>query len=209
MGTLFAGIIRAPMTSVFMIFEITQDYQILVPLMVANLLSFVISRRFQPTPVYHALLDQDGVHLPGIATRTTVGKWHVRDVMMRELSFLPAGATVAEAAELAKGLGGRCCLVGSPMALAGLVTRDRLEESVQRGQGDESVAICFLEHWPHVHADHSLETAIERFSESPGLLPVVSRVNVGAVEGVVTLDSIVRLLNAPAAERHASKADPA
>ena len=63
MGTLFAGIIRAPMTSVFMIFEITQDYQILVPLMVANLLSFVISRRYQPVPVYHALLEQDGVHL--------------------------------------------------------------------------------------------------------------------------------------------------
>jgi len=64
MGTLFAGIIRAPMTSVFMIFEITQDYQILVPLMVANLLSFMISRRYQPQPVYHALLEQDGVHLP-------------------------------------------------------------------------------------------------------------------------------------------------
>ena len=41
MGALFAGIIRAPMTFVFMIFEITQDYQILVPLMVANLLCFV------------------------------------------------------------------------------------------------------------------------------------------------------------------------
>ena len=64
MGTLFAGIVRAPMTSVFMIFEITQDYQILVPLMLANLLSFAISRRYQPTPVYHALLKQDGVHLP-------------------------------------------------------------------------------------------------------------------------------------------------
>jgi CIC family chloride channel protein len=64
MGTLFAGIIRAPMTSVFMIFEITQDYQIIVPLMVANLLSFVISRRYQPVPIYHALLRQDGVHLP-------------------------------------------------------------------------------------------------------------------------------------------------
>ena len=64
MGVLFAGIIRAPMTSVFMIFEITQDYQILVPLMVANMLSFMISQRFQPTPVYHALLAQDDVHLP-------------------------------------------------------------------------------------------------------------------------------------------------
>ena len=63
MGALFAGILRAPMTSVFMIFEITQDYQILVPLMVANLLSFTISRRLQPVPIYHALLLQDGVHL--------------------------------------------------------------------------------------------------------------------------------------------------
>jgi CIC family chloride channel protein len=64
MGALFAGIIRAPMTSVFMIFEITQDYQILVPLMVANLLSFTISKRYQPLTIYHALLEQDGVHLP-------------------------------------------------------------------------------------------------------------------------------------------------
>jgi CIC family chloride channel protein len=59
MGTLFAGIVRAPMTSVFMIFEITQDYQIIVPLMVANLLSFTISRRYQPVPLYQALLLQD------------------------------------------------------------------------------------------------------------------------------------------------------
>jgi len=64
MGALFAGIIRAPMTSVFMIFELTQDYQILVPLMVANLLSFTISRRYQPVTIYHALLEQDGTPLP-------------------------------------------------------------------------------------------------------------------------------------------------
>jgi CIC family chloride channel protein len=72
MGTLFAGVIRAPMTSVFMIFEITQDYQILVPLMVANLLSFVISRHYQPAPVYHALLQQDGIHLPTAPVRAVV-----------------------------------------------------------------------------------------------------------------------------------------
>ncbi len=70
MGTLFAGIIRAPMTSVFMIFEITQDYQILVPLMVANMISLLISRRYQPTPVYQALLQQDQVTLP---TRVAAG----------------------------------------------------------------------------------------------------------------------------------------
>jgi len=67
---LFAGIIRAPMTSVFMIFELTQDYQILVPLMIANMLSFAISKRFQPKPVYHALLEQNHIYLPGAETRT-------------------------------------------------------------------------------------------------------------------------------------------
>lgn len=82
MGTLFAGIIRAPMTSVFMVFEITQDYQILVPLMVANLLSFVISRRFQPVPVYHALLQQDGIHLAE-GGEPSGRSLTVRDVMSR------------------------------------------------------------------------------------------------------------------------------
>jgi CIC family chloride channel protein len=64
MGTLFAGIIRAPLTSVLMIFELTQDYKILVSLMVANLLSFWISSRYQPVPVYNALLEQSGIRLP-------------------------------------------------------------------------------------------------------------------------------------------------
>jgi CIC family chloride channel protein len=81
MGTLFAGIIRAPMTSVFMIFEITQDYEILVPLMVANLLSYLISRRYQPVAVYDALLRQDNIHLPVGGARPFESLRTARDVM--------------------------------------------------------------------------------------------------------------------------------
>jgi CIC family chloride channel protein len=84
MGTLFAGIIRAPMTSVFMIFEITQDYQILVPLMVANLLSFLISKRYQPLPIYEALLFQDNIHLPHGAPKAVAATRAARDVMQAE-----------------------------------------------------------------------------------------------------------------------------
>ena len=81
MGTLFAGIVRAPMTSVFMIFEITQDYQILVPLMVANMLSFLISSRYQASPIYHALLHQDAVHLPQPSARGALAAQTARSVM--------------------------------------------------------------------------------------------------------------------------------
>src|SRR6204780_5035817 len=64
MGTAFAGIIRVPLTSVIMIFEITRDYSIIVPLMISNLMSYFISSRLQEEPIYEALLHQDGIPLP-------------------------------------------------------------------------------------------------------------------------------------------------
>lgn len=64
MGAAFAGIIRTPLTSVIMIFELTRDYSIIVPLMTANLISFVISYRLQREPIYEALQHQQGIFLP-------------------------------------------------------------------------------------------------------------------------------------------------
>jgi CIC family chloride channel protein len=64
MGAVFAGVVRAPMTSVLMIFEMTQDYAVIVPLMIANLVSLFIASRLQHEPIYEALAVQDGIHLP-------------------------------------------------------------------------------------------------------------------------------------------------
>lgn len=64
MGAAFAGIIRTPMTSVIMIFELTRDYNIIVPLMIANLCSYLIASRLQSIPLYEALARQDGIVMP-------------------------------------------------------------------------------------------------------------------------------------------------
>ena len=69
MGTAFAGIVRTPLTSVIMIFEMTRDYSIIVPLMISNLISFFISRQLQPEPIYEALALQEGVYLPTAESR--------------------------------------------------------------------------------------------------------------------------------------------
>src|SRR5947209_3660634 len=69
MGTAFAGIVRVPLTSVIMIFEMTRDYSIIVPLMISNLVSFYISYKLQPTPIYEALAHQLGIHLPSATAR--------------------------------------------------------------------------------------------------------------------------------------------
>lgn len=64
MGALFAAVIRAPMTSVLIIFELTGNYGLILPLMLANMASFLIARSKVPIPVYEALMAQDGL-LPG------------------------------------------------------------------------------------------------------------------------------------------------
>jgi CIC family chloride channel protein len=43
MGAVFAGVVRTPMTSVLIIFEMTQDYAVIVPLMIANLVSLFVA----------------------------------------------------------------------------------------------------------------------------------------------------------------------
>jgi CIC family chloride channel protein len=64
MGAVFAGIIRAPMTSVLIIFEMTGSYGLILPLMVANMSAYALARYWRHTPIYDALLEQDGVVLP-------------------------------------------------------------------------------------------------------------------------------------------------
>jgi CIC family chloride channel protein len=63
MGAVFAGIIRAPITSVLIIVEMTGGYSLILPLMIANMLAYGIARHYRPTPIYEALLDQDGIRL--------------------------------------------------------------------------------------------------------------------------------------------------
>ncbi len=69
MGAVFAGVIRAPITSVLIIFEMTGGYGLVLPLMLANMTSYVLARRLRPTPIYEALLAQDGIALPHASPR--------------------------------------------------------------------------------------------------------------------------------------------
>ena len=66
MGAVFAGIIRAPMTSILIIFEMTGGYGLVLPLMIANMSAFALARHWRHTPVYEALLEQDGIQLPAL-----------------------------------------------------------------------------------------------------------------------------------------------
>src|SRR5690349_22116912 len=89
MGTAFAGIVRTPLTSVIMIFEMTRDYSIIVPLMISNLISFFISQQLQREPIYEALALQEGVYLPTAESREELAGVRVGQVMHADVEPLP------------------------------------------------------------------------------------------------------------------------
>ena len=64
MGAMFGATIRAPITSVLIILEMTGGYDLVLPLMIANMMAYGIARHYRPKQIYVALLEQDGIVLP-------------------------------------------------------------------------------------------------------------------------------------------------
>ncbi|MEZ5288261.1 MAG: chloride channel protein [Vicinamibacterales bacterium] len=198
MGTLFAGIIRAPMTSVFMIFEITQDYEILVPL-----------DGGQP-PGLHDLapLPAHAESTTRSCSRTTCTcrrRRHAarfvrtaRDLMDAELPTVSGAASMDEGLGAARGSTGTGRAGGRARQSGRRGAGRALEAAREAGAWGEPIRSSWtspsaLAH----HPDHSLDVVLARLADNSGVLPIVSRSNVRRVEGAVTADSVLRAVSRP------------
>src|ERR1700674_111644 len=163
MGAAFAGIIRAPFTSVIMIFEVTRDYTIIVPLMIANLIAYYISQKLQKEPIYEALAHQDGLHLPTRPYGARREVLRVNTAIREAPQSLNPEMKIADAAERVKDSVLESWPVADDLGLVGMVrtrhiaaamdqgkldmTIERLMQIARRSDGDKAVAL------PHVHND--------------------------------------------------------
>jgi CIC family chloride channel protein len=192
MGAVFAGIVRAPMTSVLMIFEMTQDYAVIVPLMIANLVSLFIASRLQREPIYEALAVQDGIHLPTAETRQRHSRRQVIRVMQTASQLLPAEITVQEALERVRSSEFRTWLVTDRRGVIGVINLSWLERELAEGADKKLGELVNALVFPHVHLDQELDLALERMGANQiEILPVVSRADVHKLEGVVTLRDVL------------------
>ena len=194
MGAVFAGVVRTPMTSVLMIFEMTQDYAVIVPLMIANLVSLVIASQWQHEPIYEGLARQDGIHLPSAEGRLRYGQRQIVTVMHGAGESLPAEITVRRAVERLRSSGVRTSLVTDQRGVIGVISLSRLEKELEKQEaenqkiGDLVNAMVF----PHVHPDQALDLALERMGTNQlEILPVVNRGDVHKLEGIVSLRDVL------------------
>jgi chloride channel protein, CIC family len=172
----------------------TQDYAVIVPLMIANLVSLFVASRLQEEPIYEGLAIQDGIHLPSAETRLRYGQRQVLGVMHVASESLPGEMTVREARERVRASGVRTWVVTDQRGVIGVINLSRLEKEMEQ-EGGTDKKLCDLVDavvFPHVHADQALDLALERMGANKiEILPVVNRGNVHQLEGIVTLRDVL------------------
>jgi CIC family chloride channel protein len=186
MGVLFAGFLRAPMTSVFMVLEVSGNYSIILPVIVANTIAYVISRGLQPIAIFDVLTRQDGLELPSMEEQREEGILRVEDAMHPvEGPILDAQATLDQALRVAEPSAANELLVRSPSGWNS-VTKEQLRAMVKEGKGGATLGSQLpILQIPSLHPDLPLETALRYVDRWP-LVPVVSRADFRHLEGVIS-----------------------
>ncbi len=194
MGTLFAGIMRAPMTSVFMMLEVTGNYSIIVPVIISNAIAYFISRTFQPTPIFDMLSRQDGLDLPSLEEERELAILRVEDALHAPVTrALLSDESLATAQALAKSSREDFFLVSLPDGHWEGISRDALM-NVAGDPGSSIVKFINLK-MPVLHPDHPLDHALRVMEDWP-MVPVVHRADFRKLVGVVTIQDILEVYRA-------------
>jgi CIC family chloride channel protein len=192
MGVLFAAFLRVPMTSVFMVLEVSGNYSIIVPVILANTLAYLISRNLQPTPIFDMLSRQDGIDLPSMEEQREERVLRVEDAMRPvDVPIVESHATIDAAIKLGEERGAGELLVDDPPFGWSSITVATLRELAIQGTGGRTIAQILPEtRMPLIYPDNRLEVALRHIAQWP-FLPVMHRADPKQLVGLISLRDIM------------------
>ena len=192
MGAFFAAVMRTPFSSIMFIFEMTQDYKVILPLMIANISAFLISQRFSKGSIYELISEQDGIHLPQKEDYDILDSITVEDAMITDVISLNSNLSVKEALRKIQNFE----ISGYPVLkngfLYGVISTTELGAAYAKYQSE-----CFLSQIcttkvVTIHPDQSLMLAFHLLKQYKiSRLIVVSRINDKKIIGIITAENIV------------------
>jgi CIC family chloride channel protein len=193
MGAVFAAVIRVPITSILLIFEMTYNYEIILPLMIANAIAYTVASRLSPLSIYEAFMFQDGIHLSTTPKTDALSRITTASVMTADVVTLPDDITVAEAIDLV----GKLDFNGYPVLrdgkMVGLITTGDLRRLAADDLGAKPIVEVMTMKIVHAHPDQTLDTVVLKLAQRElSQLPVVSRMDDTRLLGIITLRDIAR-----------------
>jgi CIC family chloride channel protein len=198
MGVLFAGFLRVPLTSVFMVLEVSGNYSIVLPVILANTIAFLLSRTLQPVGIFEIFTHQDGLDLPSMEEQREESVLHIEDALqpvnvpiVRGLDTLQAVSTTlaeTQARSFLVSLADGSWYAMTCEELASAAATITPETPIQRALKPARS--------PQLFPDMPLDTALHHFPRWP-LLPISNRANRGMLEGVLALEDVLARYRTP------------
>jgi chloride channel protein, CIC family len=191
MGVLFAGFLRAPITSVFMALEVSGDYTIILPVLVANTFSYLISRRLQAVPILEVITRHDGLSLPAMEEKREEESLNVEDAMSPRPAIILDGAEPASAAwPFVSQTAEPFFLVTLPNQPPTQISFGELQHLVEADDARPLRNTQALTPTPYLHPDEDLEDALP-LTTRYSLIPVVNRADLSQILGVLDLAAVM------------------
>lgn len=189
MGAVVAAATDAPITGILIVFEMTNDYGIVLPLMVATVISYLVARRLEPDSLYSGWLRRRGERIAHGAARDVLAELRVADAYDRNPQVIGEAATVAQLLEhLGGGEQTAFPVVDEELRLTGVITLADLGR-IAKDHGDYAPVLLAADLAVPVEAatpDESLLDAIRKMGvRGSDTLPVVDP-GTGRLSGLIS-----------------------
>jgi len=196
MGAVFSGASHAPISAILILFEMTGNYLIILPLMITCIISTVVVRKFSKESIYTLKLTRRGIDINALRKSDLMSSITVSDAMVRQVIYFQESIAVKDA-EMNIRSDSAYRHRGFPVLnqgadLVGMITRKDIVEALTAGKTDvpireimtKDIAICF--------PDDTLKAVLQKLGEKEiGRIPVVERENPRHLVGLITRENII------------------
>ncbi|HBE17194.1 MAG TPA: chloride channel protein [Cyanobacteria bacterium UBA11159] len=136
MGSFFSAVSKVPLTAIVIVFEITTDFNLVLPLMIGSVVSYLISDQFAKGSLYQRLLEWNGYTQPeNTSTNESLDGLRAADLMQRHVETLPSHISLDEAMKVISRSSHRGFPVVENSLLVGIISQSDLKNATQ-GKGD-------------------------------------------------------------------------
>ncbi len=196
MAAFFSGATHAPMTAILILFEMTNNYQLILPLMLTTVLSTFISRVLSKDSIYTLKLTRKGIQLSDTVDIDVMQGVNVEEVMTRDFDFVTLDMTLKDLDDLfIKSHKHGYPVVSAEQNLVGVVTVTDLDQVRQTGtlKGKFVADIATTQGLMVTYPDEPMWKALYRMgAHNIGRLPVLEKEGSRKIIGVVRRHDIIK-----------------
>lgn len=197
MAAVFAGAAQAPISAILILFEMTGDYKIILPLMIACVISTLVLKRISRDSIYTLKLRRRGIDILELKKDDLMEKIKVSEAMFKKVITVTESTSVRNAGLMLKSTAHR----GFPVLdnngkLVGMITHHDINDALNSYGEDKLVADIMTTDLVTSFPKETLKIALEKLGErNIGRIPVVERDNPEHLIGLITRKGIISAFN--------------